>query len=531
MTDRRVRPRLFVRIAAAATLLLASVAQAQSLPTAPGIFARASDRPVALADLPPPRRFVTRHRMEIGGRPIAYRATAGETYISNIHGEPVARVFSFDYVKEGAREPLRPVVFVFNGGPGSASLWLHMGIIGPKRVTLSPEVNPANTPPFGMTDNPYSLLDVADLVFIDPVGTGFSHAVGNAKDSDFVGVDVDADSVARFIELWLTRNGRWNAPKYLVGESYGTIRAAVLTRALMGGPLYTGVMRGITVDGVILVGPSLNVGRAYPEPTGPTPADGRGVASMAVTAWYHGRIDRRGRSAAQIYEEARLFGEGDYATALWKQKKGMLGAEEKRRIAARLAAFTGLSEEAWLGAGLAISTQEYLKRTLADRGEEAGVYDSRYTLPLAPSGGDPVSDDPAMGRYVPGFVAAFHMLLHDHLQVDMPIPYTAIGWGELSSNWSYKRAGLPDTVGFAADLAIAMRRNPKLRVMVAAGYYDMLATPASAAAQVGEAGLPADRVEIRNYESGHMLYIGGTAPQFADDLRAFVAGAGGRPHQ
>jgi hypothetical protein len=169
--------------------------------------------------------------------------------------------------------------------------------------------------------------------------------------------------------------------------------------------------------------------------------------------------------------------------------------------------------------------QEYLKRVLAGGGEEAGVYDSRYTLPLANSGGDPVSDDPAMGRYVPGFVAAFHMMLHDDLKVDMPVPYTAIGWGALNNSWNYKRTGIGEDKGFATDLAIAMRRNPALRVMFATGYYDMLATPASAEAQAREAGLPTDRVLIRNYESGHMLYLGGTAQQFANDVRAFVRGA------
>lgn len=507
----------------AAALGAAPLAAQGGLPGAPGIMSQRFDDQVSLADLPAPRSFVTHHRIKIDGRAVPYRATAGETYVTNIHGEPVARFFSFDYVREAPGDPQRPVLFIFNGGPGSASLWLHMGILGPQRVVLSPEINPANTPPFGLVDNPYSLLDVADLVFIDPVGTGFSHAVGNATDLDFASVDVDADSVARFIELWLSRNGRWNAPKYLVGESYGTIRAAVLTRALMGGPLYTGVMRGITVDGVILVGPSLGVGRvAAPAQPGPDPSRGRALPSMAVTAWYHNRIDRAGRSASQVYDEAKAYGEGDYAVALWKLQNGKLGADEKRAVAARLAGLTGLPVSEWIGAELDIPIGAYLKRVLESEGAEAGVYDSRYTLPLAGSAGDPVSDDPAMGRYVPGFVAAFHMMLHDHLKVDMPVPYTAIGWGPLNGSWSYKRAGIGEDKSFAADLAISMRRNPALRVMVAAGYYDMLATPASAEAQVREAGLPADRVVFRNYESGHMLYLGGTAPQFASDIRAFV---------
>ncbi len=497
---------------------------AQGLPTAPGILGKRSEQPVDFADLPAPRRFVTDHRVIIKGKPIEYRATAGETCITNVHGEPVARIFSFDYVKQGPREPTRPVLFVFNGGPGSASIWLHMGILGPKRVELTPEVNPANTPPFGLVDNPHSLLDIADIVFIDPVGTGFSQAVGNATTADFAGVDVDAESISRFVELWLTRNGRWNARKYLVGESYGTVRAAVMSRALMGGPLYTGVMRGITLDGVILVGSALDVNRgSSTDAKGPDRKAGRALASMAATAWYHQRIDREGRTVGQVYEAARLFGESDYAGALWRQQQGTLGEPERQAIAARLASFTGLSAQAWIDANLSISLPEFMKRVIADTGLETGMYDSRYTLPLAGSGGDPVSDDPAMGRYVPGFVAAFHMMLHDHLKVDMPIPYISIGWGDLNGRWDYTRVpGVAPTTNFASDLAIAMRRNPALRLMVASGYYDMVTTPAAAAAQVREGGVPEERTLIRDYESGHMLYLGGTAPQFAEDLRGFL---------
>lgn len=529
MTDQnRIRRGKAIRIALLpllfAALCTGSPLAAQfSLPTAPGVLARQSEKPVKLEDLPAPRRFVTEHKGVAGGKRITWRATAGETYVSNVYGEPVARIFSFDYVRTGPRDPSRPVLFVFNGGPGSASLWLHMGVLGPRRAVLNPEVNPRSTPPFGPVDNPDTLLDVADLVFIDPVGTGFSHAVGNATDLDFANVDVDADTTARFIELWLSRNGRWNSPKFLVGESYGTVRAAVLTRALMGGPLYSGVMRGITLDGVVLVGPALNIGSPPNAENGrPDPSVGRAIPGMAATAWYHGKIDRAGRTAEQVYEEARQFGEGDYASALWKQKIGTIDDAERRAVADRLAALTGLPATTWIKAGLTMSIQAYLKQVLVTEGLEAGAYDSRYTLPLAPSGGDPVADDPAMGRYVSGFVAAFHTMLHDDLKVDMPIPYTAIAWGDLNGKWSYKRTGVPDGAPFTYDLAIALRRNPNLKVMFATGLYDMVTTPAGARAQASQINAPEGRVELRQYQSGHMLYLGGTAKQFANDLRAFV---------
>ncbi|MFC4307958.1 S10 family peptidase [Steroidobacter flavus] len=495
-------------------------------PTPPAIMARVSQKPVALSDLPAPREFVTHHRTKIRGKALSYTATAGETYITNIAGEPIARFFSFSYMSDEPRDAGRPVMFVFNGGPGSASLWLHMGVLGPQRVALDQEVNPSNTPPFGVNDNAFSVLDVADLVFIDPVGTGFSRAAGNAVDTDFASVDADADSVARFIEAWLTKYGRWNSPKYLVGESYGTIRAAVLPRALMGGPMYNGVMRGITVDGVILVAPGFDVG-VPPDPNAPDPAT-LALPSLAVTAWYHNKIDRKGLSAVQFYDEVKTFAATEYAVALGKQGSGALSDTEKQSLALKLHDYTGLPVDAWMRADLRIPKNEFRKQLLASQGLEVGAYDSRYTLPLAGSGGDPVADDPAMTRYVPGFVAAFNMMLRDHLKVTMPVAYSPITFS-LAFTWDFSRvSGLPKGQSFAVDLATAMRRTPALRVMVTSGYYDMGATPAGSQSQVERGGLPLERVTFKNYESGHMLYLGGTAERFADDVRTFVLAGNSR---
>lgn len=512
------------RVQFIAALLFAFVvpvsAQQAEVPSAPAIFARVSEQPVSFEDLPPPRQFLTRHTTTIRGKRLAYRAIAAERYITNLSGEPIARFFSFSYIRD-PQDGARPVMFVFNGGPGSSSIWLHMGIFGPKRVALDQEVDPSNTPPFGAVDNPHSVLDVADLVFIDPVGTGFSEAVGNARTADFASVDADAESVARFIELWLTQHGRWNSPKYLVGESYGSIRAAVLARALMGGALYTTVMRGITLDGVILVGQALHVGVKFPEGTvRPDPASVL-LPSLAVTAWYHDKLDRPGKTAAEVYEQAKQFGATEYALGLAKLDRGLLSDAEQDQLASKLQAHTGLAADVWKRSKLRLSADEFCKQIIAERGKAVGMYDSRYTMPLAGSGGDPVSDDPAMGRYVPGFITAFNMVLRDHLQVSMPIPYTPIAFN-LAYTWDFSRSGVPEGQSFAVDLATAMRRTPALRVLFATGYYDMLATPASAENQIKQGGLPLDRVTFKTYESGHMLYLGGTAASFADDVRAFV---------
>lgn len=489
----------------------------QGPPAPPAVIARVSEKPVALSDLPAPRQFVTHHKVTIRGKTVPYTATAGETYISSIAGEPIARIFSFSYIKDDRGEASRPVMFVFNGGPGSASMWLHMGVLGPKRVVLDQEVNPSNTPPFGVSDNAASVLDVTDLVFIDPVGTGYSHAVGNAVDKDFAGVDADADSVARFIELWITQHGRWNSPKYVIGESYGTTRASVLPRALMGGPLYNGVMRGITVNGVILVAGGFGDRDSPNAPDSATLT----LPSLAVTAWYHNKIDRKQRSAAQVYAEAKAFAASEYAVALGKLGNGGLSDAEKNGLARKLQDYSGLPADAWLRANLRVPMQEFRKQILASQGLEVGAYDSRYTLPLAGAGFDPVADDPAMSRYVPGFVAAFNMMLRDHLKVEMPVAYSPITF-TMGFGWDDSRAGLPPGQSVAVDLANAMRRTPALRVMVANGYYDMGAMPAAAQSQMERGGLPLDRVTFKNYESGHMLYLGGTADLFAEDVRTFV---------
>ena len=504
----------------AAALLAATPALAQpggipmSRPTAAGL----------IAPLPAPQRFVTRHKVTISGRAIAYTAVAGETYLYNRAAEPIGSIFSFSYIKDGPVDPKRPVLFVFNGGPGSSSLWLHMGVVGPKRVVLDREVNPSNTPPFGVADNPYSLLDVADLVFIDPVGTGWSKVVGKGVNADFWGVDEDADTIAQFIELWLSEHGRWNAPKFVMGESYGSVRAAVLPRALMGGPMYVGLMRGITLNGVILLGTTLGARTGGGEAGGDDLRQALTLPAMADTAWYHDRIDRRGRSLETFHAEVLAFARGDYLEALKKARAGSLSSNDRAATTGRLAAYTGLPGSTF-DKTLGIRDADFARLLLADKGLQVGTYDSRYTLPMASSGNDPVADDPAMGRYVPGFVSAFHQMVEGDLKVSMDRPYGTIVWKDLLPAWNWNRTAVPEGQSFAVDLAVAMRRNEKLRVLVASGYYDFSTHSAPAEYAVEQAKLPADRLMLRRYASGHMLYLGDTAEAFANDVRTLIRDA------
>ncbi|MDG2523041.1 hypothetical protein P7B02_16010 [Caulobacter segnis] len=500
-------------------LLAASPALAQSEPPIQLAVSQTANQPTAKPA--PPQRFVTKHRTTIRGRKIDYTATAGEIYLTTLSGEPTASIFSFAYVKDGPRDLNRPVMFVFNGGPGSSSLWLHMGVVGPRRVVLDREVNPSNVPPFGVADNPDSLLDVADLVFIDPVGTGFSRAVGSGKAEDFWGVDQDADSVAQFIELWLTENGRWTSPKFIMGESYGSVRAALMPRALMGGPTYLGMMRGITVNGIVLLGTTLESRDGPPKPEAAFTSAANDLTAQAATAWAHGRTAHQGKTLADFQAEVDRFAAGEYEDALRRNAASPLPPAERQALVAKLSGYTGLPADAY-AQDLKVPTGLFARRLLADKGLSVGLYDGRYTLPTKGSGNEPVADDPAMGRYVPGFVAAFHQMLHDDLKVGMERPYGAIVWRDLLSKWKWSRAQVPQGQSFAVDIATAMRRNERLQVLVASGSYDLVTTPAAARRSLQAADLPTDRVTFRDYPSGHMLYLGDTAAAFSDDVRALI---------
>jgi carboxypeptidase C (cathepsin A) len=311
-----------------------------------------------------------------------------------------------------------------------------------------------------------------------------------------------------------------------MGESYGSVRAAVLPRALMGGPMYVGLMRGITLNGVVLLGTTLGARTGQGEAGGAEMRQALSLPALADAAWYHGKVDRKGRTIEAYHQEVLAFAKGDYLEALRKAKAGTLSPAERTAMAERLGAYTGLPSTAYEKT-LRIQDGDFTQRLLAGNGLQLGTYDARYTLPLAGSGGDPVADDPAMGRYVPGFVSAFHQMLSDDLHVQMDRPYGAIVWKDLLPAWNWNRAGVPEGQSFAADLATAMRRNETLRVLVASGYYDLSTHSAPAEYSIEQARLPADRVMLRRYASGHMLYLGDTAEAFANDVRTLIRQASG----
>lgn len=475
----------------------------------------------AAPQLPAPaRRFESNHEGVFGGHKIHYRALVAEYFIKDAAGKRIASLIATSYLRTDVpRGTERPVLFVFNGGPGSASLWLHMGLAGPRRIEFRDPVRPETTPPFRLVDNEESPLDVADVVLFDPPGTGFSRILPDGKPEQFYGVAQDAQATVDFIEQWVRENSRWNVPKYLLSESYGTVRAAVVARLLAGGPMSTGNMDGMTLNGVVLLGQALDM-------SGTAGNDTRYVnelPTLAATACYHHKVSASCTAQTQV-EEARKFGSDIYLRALYAGHT--LSTSERDAVADRLASLTGLPSAFVRDHDLRISTTDFAHALLADRHEELGTYDGRYVLSSDNSGKDPVADDPAMGQYVPGFLAAYNQYARGELGVSIDDTYQAISFRAINAHWDWGHGpgvGPPDN--YSTDLAIAMRRNPQLRLMVGAGYYDLQTPLGTAEYTLSHSGIPAAATQVHLYASGHMPYLGDESRrELARDLRAFIAG-------
>lgn len=449
----------------------------------------------APAVVPSPNVSVTRHSGNFGGQRINYSATAGETHLKGADGTPRAAIFSTSYVRE-PRDPSRPITFLFNGGPGSGSVWLHMGAFGPKRVAIPSDGTDDGAPPYPLVDNADSLLDVTDIVFIDPVGTGFSHALGKTDPKDFWGVTKDAESVAEFIRLWLNDNGRWNSPKYLGGESYGTTRSAAVVNQLEG------TFNDVSLNGIILISTVLDFGAGADTP-GNELSPILNVPSMAATALYHGKA--RASSTEAFVEEARGFATGPYAAALLKGQR--LGAEERMSVRRELARFTGLSEAYLEQADLRVEPARFYKELLRDRGLTVGRLDSRYTGRDYDNAGETPDNDPSFYGIDAGYTAAINQHVRENLKFRTDRSYVTIG---NVGPWDW-RLGLGRDrdayLNVTPYIGKALRENSGLKVFVGQGYYDF-ATPFFAAEYaLSRTGIPQDRIHYEYYGSGHMMYV------------------------
>ena len=462
---------------------------------------------------PPPTVSVTRHKGVFGGAAVAYTATAGETYLKDKDGKPTAAIFSTSYVRNAPDSQRRPVTFLFNGGPGSGSVWLHMGAFGPKRVRL-PDAKDDGGPPYPIVDNPDSLLDVTDLVFIDPVGTGFSKALGKTEAKSFWGITADAKSVAQFIRIWLRDNGRWNAPKFLGGESYGTTRSAAVTHELEG------EYNDVALDGVILISTILDFGLES-QTEGNEMQYVVTLPSMAATAFYHQHLPVQPAALEPFLDSARAFAAGPYATALLKGNS--LPAAEHDAIRKQLAGFTGLGESFIENANLRISPDRFYKELLRDRGVTVGRLDTRYTGVDYDKAGESPDNDPSFYGIDGAFTAAINSYVRGDLGLRLDRDYVTIG--EVKG-WDWRLdgdGGRGAYLNVAPYLGRALRENSRLKIFVGQGYYDF-ATPFFAAEySLNRPGFAPGRVEFHYYQAGHMMYVrDADLGKLSADIRGFI---------
>ncbi len=432
-------------------------------------------------------------------------------------GEPEAAVLTTAYTLEGADPASRPVCFAFNGGPGSASIWLHLGALGPKRVVV-PDDGAMAPPPYAVQDNPESWLAFTDLVFIDPPHTGWSLTAGDDARKKMLSVDGDVAALAEVMRLWLTRHRRWGSPIYLCGESYGTTRGAALTDKLQG--------MGIAVSGAILVSLAMDLQSLVFAPANDLPY-ALFLPAFANVAQFHGLL--KGPLAASpeaARAAAEAFVDEDYAAALLAGAR--LDPRRRSTIARRVAELTGLDRALVEAQDLRISDQTYFMQALRHRGQVLGRLDARGTAPLAAQQGHSFEFDPGMEAIVPAYTMAA-MGWFAALGLDLDTPYQVLN-REVHKGWNWQR-GESSRNGFAStspDLALALRRNNRLRVLACSGRYD-LGTPYSASDwSLAGLDIPAavrERVTPRYYDAGHMMYTRqADLSQMRADVAAWVAG-------
>ena len=459
--------------------------------------------------------IVTTHQLALADRTLAYSATVGNMPLKDEKDKIVAQIFYTAYSLDSEADPAtRPLIFVFNGGPGSASVWLHMGALGPKRVDMGVE-GFMPPPPFKQIDNAHTWLDLGDLVFIDPVGTGYSRAADPADNEKYWGLEADLEAVGEFIRLYLSRKQRWTSPLYLAGESYGTTRAAGLAGHLID--------RGIAFNGVVLISTVMNFQTLRFTKANDLPY-ALYLPSFCATAYYHGKLadELQARELRELLHEVADWAEADYTVALGKGDR--LTEGESRAIAERLSRYTGLSRRFILGADLRVNIMSFCKELLRDDKRAVGRLDSRFIGIMASAEGMTFDFDPSMNAIVPPYTAVYNQYIRQELGYETDLNYEILSF-KVNENWKYQGGQFPDT---SEGLRAAFAKNPFMRVLVAQGYYD-LATPFQAAyyslAHMGLDRALRDNVTIAEYDAGHMMYL--HEPSLAKlkaDAAAFIAG-------
>jgi carboxypeptidase C (cathepsin A) len=498
-----------VLIKSVASMLLAVVLVAAAPKPAPTPSAAGAATPDA----------VTQHTISLGGRPYSYSARAGTITLENEKGQPTCRMFYTAFTLNGTDPRSRPVTFLYNGGPGSSTIWLRMGSFGPMRVLVG-DARPTPNAPFNLVENQYSLLDRTDLVFIDAPGTGFSRIIGVGTPKDFFGVDPDVAAFGQFISRYITTFDRWNSPKFLFGESYGTPRSAMLVNYLQN--------HGIGVNGVVLLSSILDFGLDWDVNFTPTAIGGGDWAfplylpTEAAASWYHNMLPGPATTLQALLPQVEQFAMGEYLNALAQGAK--LSPATYNDVVAKLHQYTGLPEQYIRNNNLRIPYWRYTTELLRNNGEMLGRYDARYTSVNLDRIADQQDFDPVDAAIDSAFVATGNYFVRQILGYHTDLVYLP----EISvfRQWDWKHNGnLPTNT--AQDLARAMAFNPNLRIFSGNGYYDF-ATPFFATLYtLNHLQLPPQlqaNITYGFYESGHMVYLHWPAlAQFHDDLERWYA--------
>ena len=502
--------------ALAAALLLFALPLAAQDAKAPE---KAPDKP---AEKPAePKKFVKQHRMKMGTEDVAYTTTAEEIFLKDNAGKNTASFFTVAYTRDGARADDRPVTFIFNGGPGSASVWLHFGLVGPKVIDIPSDASDPGAPPYKLRDNPTTIFRATDLVFVDPIGTGYSHALGEKKDEDFWGYDEDADSVAEFIRSYITLHSRWNSPKYILGESYGGIRSAMLVPRLQGD-------LSIGLNGIVLISPALNMGTLPFLTAGNDLTFATHLPALAATAFYHHKLPDTWKDRETLLREVEKFAGSDYLVALFQGDK--LPRAEQERIADQLHRYTGLSRQYILRSNLRINAIRFTKELLRDEGKSVGLLDGRYVQDELDDVAEYPDSDPFNAKTGPIYISLFQSYLRNELGVDFDKRYMPSN-GEANGKWkrpANRRGAFAGFVDVTGALAQGTKDNEALRVFAAAGYDDLTTSYFATRYMLEHSGIDADRLTIKDYPGGHMMYLyRPSADAVSDDIVAFI-NAGGR---
>ncbi|MET3105376.1 carboxypeptidase C (cathepsin A) [Oxalobacteraceae bacterium GrIS 1.18] len=470
--------------------------------------------------LPEAKVWVSKHQTAIGATTVAYTATAGTMLIKNEKDESIA-LFGFTaYVKDGGEQRTRPIVFAYNGGPGSSSAWLHMGIMGPKRTELiDTDVNSKG--PFKSVDNEFSIIDRADLVMIDPIGTGFSRPTGKGEGKDFWGVDQDIKSVSDFIVKYITQNGRWASPKFVLGESYGGMRTAGVSYELLS-------RYNMSLNGIILVSPYMDFAGGSAGVKIDTPYINF-LSTFASTAWYHHALANRPEQLQPFLREVEAFARNVYAPVLLKGSHAT--AAERQTVLEGLSRYTGISADYWDKADLRMDEGHFLQELMRNKGVLIGRIDTRYTGATIKPLSETMTYDPYSAAIAPAIVATFQDYYHHELKVDSDREYK-FSSSDASKEWDDRHVQ-PDSGGSkvpspntGVDLAYAMNMNPKMKVLIDTGYFDLACPYGTVEYAVDHLDIPANlrnNIALEYYEAGHMMYVHPASMQkFKKTLAGFI---------